>query len=200
MPPSTSACDLLGVDAAEVVGGEGVEALQRIAERSDRAGHEGVSTDRLDGPAGDRHRGPVDLRDPVLEPVADQLVAVGAEGVGLDDVGAGPEVLPVDFLDEGGAGEVQLIEAAVDEDAAGVEHRAHRPVAEQDGLSQAVKEVGSCAACGLPRPSRRPRLRIRVERGTNKPSDRPTAGQSRRQTGPAIWLWPKGKLTQQRAG
>ena len=38
--------------------------------------------------------GPVDLRHLVLESVADQLVAVGAEGVGLDDVGARPAGTP----------------------------------------------------------------------------------------------------------
>ena len=58
-PPSTSASDLLGVDGAQVCSAvSGIEALQRIAERSDRAGDQGISPDRLDGPAGDLHRRP----------------------------------------------------------------------------------------------------------------------------------------------
>ena len=60
-----------------------------------------------------------------------QLDAVGAEGVGLDHVRAVADVGLVDLGDEIGLREVQLVEGAIEEDALGVEHRAHRAVADE---------------------------------------------------------------------
>ena len=52
----------------------------------------------------------------------------------------GLEVLVVDLPDEAGVREVELVEAAVQEDAAGVEHRAHGPVEDDGPRGQAVEE------------------------------------------------------------
>jgi len=64
-----------------------------------------------------------------------------AEGVGLDDVRARLEVLLVDGADERRVGEVQLVEAAVHEHAAGVQHRAHGAVADDHAVLQALEET-----------------------------------------------------------
>ena len=63
-----------------------------------------------------------------------QLDAIGAERVGLDDVGAGAEVFAVHAAHQIGVGEVQRLEAAIDEDALRVQLRAHRAVAHQHAL------------------------------------------------------------------
>ena len=103
----------------------------------DRAGHQAA-------PGGGLPREPralaVDLADLGLEPVGTELEAVGPEGVRLDDVGARVQVLLVDAAHEGGVREVQLVEAAVQEDAARVEHRAHGPVAHDDALGEALEK------------------------------------------------------------
>ena len=49
----------------------------------------------------------------------------------------------VDLDDEVGLGEIQRVEAAVDEDALRVQHRAHRAVADEDTPSIASRKVGS---------------------------------------------------------
>jgi hypothetical protein len=46
----------------------------------------------------------------------------------------------VDLLDEVGLGEVHRIKALVDEHTAGVQHRAHRPVTNQDTLTYRFAE------------------------------------------------------------
>ncbi len=70
-----------------------------------------------------------------FEPVLLQLVSSGAEGVGLDDIGAGAYVFGVDLADQVGIAEIQLVVAAVDVDALGVEHRSHRAINNEDTVS-----------------------------------------------------------------
>ena len=67
----------------------------------------------------------------IAEPEAAQLHAVRAKGVGLDHVGAGAQILAVHVDHEIGVGLVQRLETAIDEDAFAVQHRAHRPVADE---------------------------------------------------------------------
>jgi len=60
-----------------------------------------------------------------------QLDPIGAEGVGFDHVRAVADVGLMDLADEIRLGEVQLVERAIEEDALGIEHRAHRAVADE---------------------------------------------------------------------
>ena len=55
---------------------------------------------------------------------------VGAKGVGLNDGGAGLQVFAVHLADDLGLGNVELVVAAIDEDAAAVEHGSHGAVTE----------------------------------------------------------------------
>src|SRR5688500_7413115 len=57
-----------------------------------------------------------------------------AEGVCLDDVGAAADVFGVNLLDEIGITEIQLVVAAIDVDALGVEHGTHRAVHDVDAI------------------------------------------------------------------
>jgi len=102
--------------------------LDRPAQRSHRPGHQdrppgGVA--RLHGQA---RAGAVDVPDPGLQVVLAQAEAVGLERVGLDDVGAGRDVVAVDAADQRGLGEVQLLQAAAGGHAAGEQLGAHRAV------------------------------------------------------------------------
>src|SRR5262249_39405776 len=72
--------------------------------------------------------------------VARERDAVGAEGVGLEHVGAGVGVLLVQLLDELGLRQVELVERPGEEDAALVEQRADRAVEEQRRGAQSVEE------------------------------------------------------------
>ena len=69
-----------------------------------------------------------------------ELDAVGAERVGLDDVGAGADVFLVHLGDQIRLRQVQRVEALVDEDALRVQHRPHRAVADQHALLERFKE------------------------------------------------------------
>ena len=76
----------------------------------------------------------VDGVQPVGDAERPELDAVGAERVGFDDVGAGAHVFLVHLGDQIGLRHVQRVEALVDEDALGIQHRAHRPVTHQDAI------------------------------------------------------------------
>ncbi len=63
---------------------------------------------------------------------------VGAEGVGADDVRAGVDVGAVDAPDDVRMGEVERL--AVAAEAVALEHRAHRPVQDQDPVADCLPE------------------------------------------------------------
>ena len=63
-----------------------------------------------------------------FETVGLQLVGGGAVGVGFDDVGAGANVFGVNVAHQIGRDQIQFIVGAIDIDALGIEHRAHRAV------------------------------------------------------------------------
>ena len=73
----------------------------------------------------------VDLAHLVGQTKRPQLDAIGAERVGLNHIGAGAHVFVVHVGYAGGIGEVERVEAAIDEDTLRVEQRAHRAVADQ---------------------------------------------------------------------
>ena len=73
--------------------------------------------------------------------VAGQAAAAGAERVGLDDVGAGGDVGAVDGAHQVGVRRVQLGQRAIQRDAAGVQHGAHRAVAHQHLAGEPVAHV-----------------------------------------------------------
>ncbi len=79
-------------------------------------------------------------------PKAARRGRLGAEGVGLEDLGAGFDVLLVDLADQVGLRQVQLIEAAVDEHAAGVEHGAHGAIGHDDATGQLIAKFLGAAA------------------------------------------------------
>ena len=102
--------------------------LDADAERTNRAGDIRVPP----GAARELRAVHVDLGRAIGEPERRELDPVGAEGIRLDDIGAGSHVGVVHVGYQLGLGQVQLVERPVQEHAARVQHRAHRPVADQD--------------------------------------------------------------------
>jgi hypothetical protein len=99
--------------------------LHPHAEGPDRADHDGTASRRLPRhPRGGR----VDALGLRRQSVVGQLDRVRPERVGLEQLRAGLDVLPVDLADQIRLSEGQLVVADVQEDALSVEHRSHRPV------------------------------------------------------------------------
>ena len=81
-PPSRRASALLADGGADFLGLDVADGREHAAGGADRAGDEdGMAVD-LAGVAGDARGLEVDVADAVLEAVAGEAVAVGAEGVG----------------------------------------------------------------------------------------------------------------------
>ena len=122
-----------------------------LSEGADRAGDEDVSAGDLARVTGDLHRGFVDLRDVLLEEVLGELVPVRAEGVGLDQVGAGADEAEMEREHALGRAQVRLLGAAQPRDGARDED-AHAPVADdRQARFEPLQE-----AVGHARHSRRP--------------------------------------------
>jgi hypothetical protein len=129
--------DLLAEDGAGLGERRGAQRLDAHAQRAHRAGHEGGFLGRF---ASQAHAGLVDGRQLLGHSEPGQPHAVGAECVGFDDFSARLDVVLVDLADQVGRREIQLVEAAVDEDPAGVEHGAHSAVRHQDAAGQLLAE------------------------------------------------------------
>ena len=129
--------DLLAEDGAGLGERRGAQRLDAHAQRAHRAGHEGGFLGRF---ASQAHAGLVDGRQLFGHSEPRQPRAVGAERVGLDDFSACLDVVLVDLANQIGRREIQLVETAVDEDAAGVEHGAHGAVRHQDAAGQLLTE------------------------------------------------------------
>ena len=126
--------DLLGESCVGVVEALGSERSEPNAERSYGSSDKGFGSLFFayggHALAGDGDAGPVDLAHAVGEAVALEPEAIAAEGVGLDDLGAGLKILLVDSANDIRLREVEFVVAAIDEDAAAVKHGAHGAVAE----------------------------------------------------------------------
>src|SRR5262249_52733652 len=120
-----------------VLEGDVAEGLEGFAQRADGAGDQGAA---LSGLA--RELGPlaIDLAHLLLEAVGAELAAVRPEGGRLQEAGARGDVLLVDAAHEARVRDVELVEAAVEEDAARVQHRAHGAVGHDNALADALEE------------------------------------------------------------
>ena len=74
----------------------------------------------------------VDLLRLVRKAVAVQLQRIRAEGVGLENLGAGAQVVCVHLLHEPGLLQVQLVVADVEEETLGVQHGPHGAIEHMD--------------------------------------------------------------------
>ena len=155
--------DLLAEGGAGFGEGGGAERLDAHAQRADGAGDEWPS---FGGFARQAHAGLVDVLQLFGDAEGRQARAVGAEGVGFEDLGAGLDVFLVDLADQVGLREVQLVEAAVDEDAARVEHGAHGAIGHHDAAGQLIAELlgAGTHGCSHGKSGRKSRFRARKMR------------------------------------
>ncbi len=120
------------------------ERLETDAEGADRAGDPGFAGllffEVVGGLAGEADAGGINLGDFAGQSMASQAEAVGAKGVGLENLGAGLQVFLVNGKDEAGVGEVQFVVAAIDEDAASVEHGTHGAIGEHGPVAEDVSK------------------------------------------------------------
>ena len=116
-----------------LVGLIGVEA------RPDGRGHQDIIPGGL---AGQADAGAVDRLDLVSQAEGGEFHAVCAEGVGLDHIRPGLDVLLVDRQDEFRPGQAKLVVAGVDEHASLIDHRPHRAVEYKRHASDAFEESG----------------------------------------------------------
>src|SRR5581483_7808877 len=105
-----------------------------------RARYEAVET--FGGFMGDARTREVDVAPLVGQSVPRQAGGIGAEGVALHHPRDGLVVVVMDLPDEVRLRKVQLVVAAIDEDASGIEQRAHGAVAQDRTLLQERDEVG----------------------------------------------------------
>ena len=125
--------------------------LDANAQRPDRAGDVGLFARHV---TRDLRPLLVDRPRALGEAERGELDAIGAERVGLENVGAGAEIVPVHFRHQVVLRQVQIVETAIEEDALGIEHRSHRPVADQDALVERF-EKGLHGSAGPPARARR---------------------------------------------
>ena len=137
-PPSSERLRLLAEILARLVDAGLAPRLDADAERPDRAGH--VAPARARRAARSSRPAALIGVQPIGQAERAELDAVGAERVGLDDVGAGADVFLVHLGDQIRLREVQRVEALVDEDALRIEHRPHRAVADEDALVKSFDE------------------------------------------------------------
>ena len=88
-----------------------------------------------------RTAGPIDVLQLFGDAERGQPLPGGAERVGLQDLGARLDVLLMDLPHHVGRGEVQLVEAAVDEHAARIEHGAHGAIGHHHTAGQLLTEL-----------------------------------------------------------
>ena len=138
--------------------------------RANRAGHEPQLLGRpqvhfIDRPAGERHRGQVQLPHAVLQMKIGHGHARGPEGVGLDDIGAGFQILPVNLLDGSRLSDRQDVDEVLEivrmigeltaakiglAEHQRVHHGSHGAVQNQNPLAQKLFEgLAEIRACGF---------------------------------------------------
>ena len=143
-----------------LVGGDRSERRQILPEGPDRAEHEHVLARALAHVARERDTPPIHLAHLALEPVDRELEPVRAEGVGLDAIGAGGDVVGVDRLDHARVVQVEDVEARIERDTARVEQGSHRAVAQERPRAQTAAKLvrhappGARSECAR-RPGRR---------------------------------------------
>jgi len=135
-PPGREGLRLLAEETPGLVQRGGSPRLDPDPQRADRPGHVPAGRCLARDPRGLLVDGP----QPVLEAVMPQLDAVRRKGVGLDDVGSGLHVGPVNLAHQGGIRQGQLVEGAIDEHAPVVELGAEPPVEDDERVLQKLQE------------------------------------------------------------
>ena len=121
------------------------QRLQTHSQRAHRSGYPGLAgmlfLQMLHRLAGQPHSGGIDFRHFAAQTMPGQPESIGPKGVGFKNFSPRLQVFLMDGQDQAGVGEVQFVVAAVDEDAAPVDHGTHGPVGEHRPVSEDVGEL-----------------------------------------------------------
>src|SRR6266478_5245846 len=117
-----------------------VARLHADAERTDGAGDQDFAGSGVTGFAGDLDAAAIEALHFVTKAERFELEAIGAEGVGLDDLRAGFNIGLVHAKHGLRLGGVHFIEAALRADRV-VQHRAHRAIGDENGVFYALIEI-----------------------------------------------------------
>src|SRR5438034_1266768 len=131
---------------------DAADRLELLTDRPDRSGNEDLLARDLAGFASQLDRPEIDVTDAPFQAMAGELDSVRAEGIGLDQLSAGGNVRAVNFLDDFGLGEVELVERALEADAARVKLGAHGAIAQQRPAAKPLEEGirSFCVGCHGP--------------------------------------------------
>src|SRR5277367_1002756 len=110
------------------------------SERSYRAGYQDFVFRGLAGFAGDFYGAMIQLGHALGHAELAELVAVGAEGIGLDDLRAGFDVGLMNVKDGVAVGDVELVHAALWPDGF-IEQGTHGAIGDQNGLGESFVEI-----------------------------------------------------------
>ena len=130
--------DLLAKNRAGFFETGRTERLQANSQRSDGSGDEGLIAS---GFAGDAHAGMIDQADLFCKPESGQALAIRAEGVGFENLGARFDVLLMNVAHQRGERKIQLVIAAIDENAFGIKHGPHGAIGHQNMFIKCVAEL-----------------------------------------------------------
>ena len=128
-------CDLLAKGGAGFLERGFAQRFNADPKRADRASNPDVEA--LGGFPGQPNPGQVDFAHLVFHAVAGQAKRISAESIGFNDLRTRLHVLMMQVADEVGLRDVQLVIAAIDEDALGVKQGPGGAVAQDRGLLQA---------------------------------------------------------------
>ncbi len=114
------------------------QRLDPYTQRSNRPGEIYIAaSDRLPRQL---HARAVDLCQPLMATMPRQSNRVGPEGIGLQDLRAVRHVVRMNGRDQFRLRHVELVVAAIDENAFGIEQRSHGPVAQDGTLRQPLQK------------------------------------------------------------
>ena len=133
--------ELLREDLPRLLVGEPTQWFDLNTQGPDRPGDKGGL---LGGSLGRPCAAEVDVVDAGFQAVRGELEAVGTEGIGLDHIGTGSDVVAVYLANEVGVGQVEFVKARVDEDTLLIEKGAHATVKDNDVLLQSVAKRSRC--------------------------------------------------------
>ena len=141
------ALDLLDEDLDRLVLGQRAERCEEVAGRPDRAGNHHRPPGGIGDGAGVLRGEAVQLAGAILEIVQHQPAAIGAEGIGEDDVGAGIDEALVERTDRVAVRLVPQLRRIARGEAHVEQVRARRPVSEED-WTRGKKRFERCAHGG----------------------------------------------------
>ena len=141
---------LLAIDFKHLFAGR-LAHFRSDGQRPDRAGDQHLMRGGFAGLAGNLHAAMIDLGDLIGEAERGELGAIGAEGIGLNNLRAGLDIGLMNAKDCLGLGGVQLLKAALRADGL-KQHGTHGAIGDEYGRFDSLLEICDFHGLGSPCP------------------------------------------------